>query len=324
MLFTLLAGGCKPYGKRTDGTIEEGYPLNIQTYDGYAGRGRTVEQTFSKSPKTILATCETTIDNLIFLGLENRIISVYQVTEGKDHAPYAKQYEKLFKLPHSKLYPSKETVLEQNPEIIVGWGSLFSESAIDSVKEWHKKGIHTYVMSNTMPSNGKARCIANYLMDLHNLARIFHVEAYAEPKIQLLEKKLEELEAENALLPIEKRPTVATIQGIYGNEYFGRNSMELTADIIRLAGGRCLDPRIGGRVSIERLIQLDPDVLMIIDNGNTAPKKIQALLKNPVLKKLRAIRDKRFFVIGTSFYCGSFKTIEDIERLHKLLYRELR
>lgn len=323
-LLGMLSGGCKPYGRYKPKEVEDHYPITIKTYDGYAGRGRTVEQTFQRSPRTILATCETTIDNLIFLGLEDRIIAVYQVAEGKNHYPYEEQYKSLFKLPHGRLYPSKEAVLNLNPEIIVGWGSLFGDSAIESVKEWHARGIHTYVMSNTMPGNGRVRCVANCLEDLHNLARIFDVEATAEPKIKKLEEKLRHIEAEYANLSVEKRPTVATVQGIYGNEYFGRNSVELTADIIRLAGGRCLDPRTGGRVSIERLIQLDPDVIMIIDNGNTAPKKIKALTSNPVLQKLRAVKEGRFFIIGTSFYCGSFRTIEDIERLHKLLYEEMR
>ncbi len=303
-----------------------GYPLTIQNYDGYGGEGRLISQTFLKPPERIVAASETTIDDLIFLGLEDRIVGISDIPEGS-HAPYDEIYRHLHRLNTMGSYPSREQVVAAAPDIIIGWGSLFQSKAIGSVKEWHNRGIHTYVMTNTVPTQATGpRKVRYFLDDLRNLSRIFSITEKTKPSIQALEDRLNRAEEETAAIPDEERPSVVTVQYIYGNEYFARSGTDLTADIIRIAGGRSLDGPGGNRQSIEFLLQENPDILLIV-NSPAAPaeKKIKALESNQILQNVSAVRNHRFLSIDqNAFYCGSVRTVEAIEKLQVLVkeYRE--
>lgn len=305
--------------------VASGYPLTIENYDGYGGNGEIISQTFYAPPQRIVATSEVTIDDLIFLGLENRIVGVSDMTD-RSHEPYDEIYQKLYRLNSLGSYPSREQVVAVEPDIIIGWGSLFQNSAIGSVKEWQARGIHTYVMTNTVPTKFTGnRKVEYFLDDLRNLARIFHIEKQTEKSINTLQNRLDQLETWSRNIPEKERPTIVTVQYIYGNEYFARTGMDLTSDIIRLAGGRSLDGLVGSKQSIEFLLKENPDILLVVDTPRVrAVKKIQDMENNPILQNVNAVRNHKFLVIDqNAFYCGSPRTIEAIEQLQKLVRTQM-
>lgn len=292
-------------------------PVVISNFDGYAGGGRWRTQTFTAAPKRVLAVSEPVTDDLIFLGVDDRIAAV-SACYAKSFAPYEKQYAKLHRLTLGSGYPSKEAVLELNPDLIVSWGSLFGDSALGSVKYWQQRGIHTYVMTNTVPvkASGKRR-VKNIVTDLRNLARIFRVEEQNRERLAQLEQRINGLQKAASSKPASSKPRIVTLQYLYGNEYFGRTRNDLTADMIELAGGVSLDDEIGGRKSIEYLMQLNPDIIIVIDTANLpVERKLDALRQHKVLHQLKAVKDGRFYVIRhREFYCGSLLTVEAVEGL---------
>lgn len=293
----------------------------LDTYDGYAGSGRKVKQIFAGPPQRVVAVSESVVDNLLFLGVQDRLVAIAAIPPGP-HSPYESEYQELKRIADNSSYPSREAFLLQNPDIIIGWGSLFSDIALGSVNDWHRRNIHTYVMSNTIPtvSSGNRR-VANIFTDLQNLAAIFRVSEDNREKIKKLESRLAYIEEKTLGLEKDQRPTILTVQHVYGNEYFGRNATDLTADISYIAGGRSLDDEISGKQSVESLIKKNPDIIMVVDmQGRSAQQKINDLKNNRLLRNVTAVKNNNFFIIEhRAFYCGSFRTIEALEKLNRFI-----
>lgn len=320
LILSFLSFGCAYKLKQSEVSTNM-QPVIITNFDGYAGGGRLLKQVFNKTPQKILAVSESVVDDLIFLGLQDKIVAI-SACYSKSYAPYEAEYAKFTRLTSGTGYPSKEAVLGLKPDLIVGWGSLFEETALGSVDYWQQKGIHTYVMTNTVPVKATGKRKVEYVInDLQQLARIFRIENQSQSKIMRLKKRIVSLTQRSEKIPYEKRPTVVTLQHLYGNEYFGRTASDLTANMIELACGVSLDDMIGGRKSVEYLVQLNPDMILLIDT-ETVPveSKIKALRKHKVLQKLAAVRNNKIFVIKhRAFYCGSLRSVEAVEELQKYI-----
>ncbi len=316
-----MAGfGCSYQSRQVDTSLAEAHVV-IKNFDGYAGDGRLIQQSFNKVPQRVLAVSEPVVDDLIFLGVQDRIVAI-SACYSKNYVPYEDEYAKLTRLTEGTGYPSKEAVLGLQPDLIVSWGSLFGDSALGSVEYWQQKGIHTYVMTNTVPIKASGRRRVEYLVDdLQHLAKIFRVEEKAKDKIVGLKKRIQALKLQSREIPEANKPKVVTLQYLYGNEYFGRTASDLTADMIALAGGISLDDKLGGRKSVEYLVKLDPDMLIVIDTETTpVADKIKALHAHKVLSRLKAVRNNKIFVVQhRAFYCGSLRTVEAVEAMQKYI-----
>lgn len=320
LILSIASFGCSYQLRQPDTSVAENSVI-IKNFDGYAGNGRLVQQTFSTAPKRVLAVSEPVVDDLIFLGVQDKIAAI-SACYSKSYAPYEAEYAKFPRLTEGTGYPSKEAVLGLQPDLIVSWGSLFGDSALGSVEYWQAKGIHTYVMTNIVPIRASGRRKVEYIVnDLQQLAKIFRVEEKAKNKIVDLKKRIQALQLKSKATPEANKPKVVTLQYLYGNEYFGRTASDLTADMIALAGGVSLDDKLGGRKSVEYLVKLDPDMLVVIDTGTTpVDDKIKSLRGHKVLNRLKAVRNNKIFVVQhRAFYCGSLRTVEAVEAMQKYI-----
>ena len=320
LIFSMAGFGCSYQSRQADTSLAEA-PVVIKNFDGYAGDGGLIQQSFNKVPQRVLAVSEPVVDDLIFLGVQDRIVAI-SACYSKNYVPYEDEYAKLRRLTEGTGYPSKEAVLGLQPDLIVSWGSLFGDSALGSVEYWQRKGIHTYVMTNTVPIKASGRRRVEYLVDdLQQLAKIFRVEEKAKDKIVGLKKRIQALQLQSREIPEANKPKVVTLQYLYGNEYFARTASDLTADMIALAGGISLDDKFGGRKSVEYLVKLDPDMLVVIDTETTpVADKIKALHAHKVLSRLKAVRNNKIFVVKhRAFYCGSLRTVEAVEAMQKYI-----
>lgn len=299
---------------------ENHYPVTISNYDGYIedNAGAVVEQTFESCPERIVSVSQANTELLLQLGLGEKIVATAH-KRSPVYEPVAEEYNALVQMTDDNEYPSKEVVVAAEPDIIVGWGSLFEGEALGSVLDWHEKGVHTYLMSNTVPGLGD-RKVSWILNDIENLGKIFDVEDRANELIAEIQTRLDAVAARTADIPEEERPRVATVQFMYENEYGGRASTDLTTDIINLSGGISLDDA-GGKMSLETLIDLNPDIILVVNQFTSpAEETIAAIRANESLQKVEAVKNDRFLVIEhAAFYCGGMRTIEAIEDLSEIM-----
>lgn len=296
------------------------YPVTISNYDGYveSNKGAVVEQVYESCPERIVSVSQANTELLIQLGLADKIVATAH-RRSPVYEPVADEYNALVQMTDDNEYPAKEVVVAQEPDIIVAWGSLFEDKALGSVVEWNEKGVHTYLMSNTVPGLGD-RKVSWIINDIRNLGLIFDIEDRAEELIAEIQSRLDACADRVKDIPQEERPRIATVQFMYENEYGGRASTDLTADIINLAGGNCLDTQ-GGRMSLETLIDLNPDVILVVNQFTSpADETIAAMKANDSLKTVEAVKNDRFIIIEhAAFYCGGMRTIEAIEELSELM-----
>ena len=213
-------------------------------------------------------------------------------------------------------------MLDQKPDLIVGWGSLFAEDALGAVNDWHERGVHTYLMNNTVSGLGN-RTVDFLYDDIEKLGQIFDIEDKAQAMIQDMKDRIADIQEKVSTIPESGRVQVVTVQYVYENEFLGRGGTDFNTNLTELAGG--IQANDNGQQSMEVLLSLDPDVLVILDlSSSPAQEKIDAIKANPVLQSLQAVQNDRFVVLDhAAFYCGGPRTIEAIETLAEGFYPEL-
>lgn len=125
----LLTFGCAPAAQeempaaspQTSGDYD---PVTITNYN-YAGD--EVSYTYEKAPERVVAVYQGSIETMIALGLEDRVIASY----GLDNE-VKEEWQSGFSRMNYKddvFAPDKETMTLLEPDMILSWGSLFSEKA---------------------------------------------------------------------------------------------------------------------------------------------------------------------------------------------------
>ena len=145
-----------------------GYPVEVTTYN-YAGD--EVKTTYDKAPEKVLAVYQGSIETMLELGLEDRLVAAAGLDNELDEK-YKKAFEKVEYL--TEFTPSKETVTALNPDMILSWGSIFAEDKLGDVNTWIDKGCNTYINTNTRRKEGEKRTIQNEMTDILNLGKIFN------------------------------------------------------------------------------------------------------------------------------------------------------
>lgn len=243
----------------------EPYPVEVIHKGGYSAAGTRLVQVFEKAPQRILCITPQAAQVLIALGLDSYIIGATK-SVGHVQKKYRERFERLNFLTNREI-PAREVVVEAQPDIIIGWGSTFADKNLGPARQWHKRGVHTYIMYNTVPGTDK-RTIDLFYIDLENLGKIFGIQGKTKAVLQDLKAQFKALAQRTATLRKTEKQRVLTIQHVMENEFYGRSSRDLTCDLIRRAGGIPLD-HTPGRQSIERLMALNPDVILIIDRLDT-------------------------------------------------------
>ena len=101
-----------------EGTKTE-YPLTITTYDY---DGNEIETTYEKAPEKVLAVYQGSIETMLALGLEDRLVA----TAGLDNEVPDELKDAFSKTNYlDEFTPSLETVTMLEPDMILSWSSLF-------------------------------------------------------------------------------------------------------------------------------------------------------------------------------------------------------
>lgn len=268
------------------------YPVTITNYNG---AGEEITLTFEKAPERVLAVYQGSIETMIALGLEDRVIASY----GLDNAVKDEWKEGFSKMSYnsSAFAPDKESAIMLNPDFIFSWGSLFGEKMLGEVDYWIENGTNTYINTNTRA--GGSRILENEYTDILNIGKIFDVEDKAEALVNQMKADVETAKA--AAQAETDTPTVAII-GFYdsGIRNYG---LELAGDITKQLG---LDVMTSAErfIGKEDLVAANPDVIFIEymprpegDGEDVRDEQLKKLLEDPAFASLSAVQNKRVYAI---------------------------
>ena len=309
------------FGGAKDDAQESHYPVTVETYNEV---GEIVAQTFEKAPERVVSISQANTELLIALGLADKIIG----TAHKFSPIYEVMAEQYNAIPFmvEKGYPSKEIVLDAQPDFLIGWGSLFAEKAMGAASEWHDRGIHTYLMNNTVSGLGP-RTVDFLYDDILKLGVIFDVEDTAEAMVANMQERIAAIKNKTSQIPEDEKLNVVTLQYLKENEWLGRGVSKGGADfnknLAELAGANHISEY--GYQSLETLVALDPDYIIVIDmSSSRAADTIAAIKENPILKTMDCVKNDKFVPLDhVAFYCGGPRTIETIENLAIAFYPDI-
>jgi len=289
------------------------YPVTIKTYN-YAKQ--PVEVTFKKAPEKVVAVYQNSIETLLALGLQDKIVGAAQLDhdvkeEYKDAFKNIKYYEKA---------PTKEEVIALQPDFILSWYSLFGEKKLGDVGFWHERGINTYMSQNSGVINPNS--LQNEYDDILNMGKIFNVEDKANEIVNTMKKEIEKSKE----FVKGKEPVKAVILEVQKDGVFriyGEDS--IGGDIAKQVGAD-LVAKANGKIGNEDLVKLNPEVIFTVYYGKEIDRDtaLQKIMGNPALSSISAVSSKRVHPIMLSeVYSSGIRTLDGIKTISKGLYPEL-
>lgn len=321
-----LAAGCGPAVSQASPemaaaqTGDGHYPVTITNYN-YAGD--EVSYTYEKAPERVVAVYQGSIETMIALGLEDHVVASYgldnEVKEEWQAGFAGMNYQE------DVFAPDKETMTLLQPDMILSWGSLFSEKNLGDVTGWNQKGVATYINSNTR-GGGRPRTLENEYTDILNLGRIFAVEDKAEA---LVEEMRSSVEATLSQAQGQSSQTVAVVEPIGGGmTNYGADT--LAGDMVTQLGGTLVNPD-GGEMSKEELVQSDPDVIFVVymaysgdDPATVVAQQLGAITEDPALASLSAVKTGRVLpVMLGDVYAAGPRTVDGIHTIAAGMYPDL-
>ncbi|MCK8677690.1 ABC transporter substrate-binding protein [Streptomyces lichenis] len=255
-----------------------------------------VKTTFDAPPERAVALNQHATELLLALGLKEKMAGSAYLDDAVLPA-YQKDYDQVKVL--AEEYPSKEVLLGANPDFVYGgYDSAFDKAQGRDRAGLEKSGIRTRL--NTESCADRPVGMAQLRTEITELARTFGVP---ERGAQLIADEEKQVGAVRARLA-KTEPLKVFVYDSGEASAFTAGGQGIGNELISLAGGRNVFADVKksfADVSWEQVVERKPEVVVIYDyGGTTVEQKKQRLLKDPALKDVPAVRNKRFAVLPLS------------------------
>lgn len=274
-------------------------------------------QVYTEAPKKAISLNQHVTEIMLALGLEDSMVGTAYLDD-KIYEPLQAAYDKVPVL--AKQYPSKEQVIDAEADFLIGgWKSAFGEKGVGTQEELEALGIHTYLHTASSITNPT---LEDIFTDIRNIAKIFRVEDRGDALIAQMTK---DVEAVRAKLPQNGEELRVLVFDSGDKDIFtaGQNFMN---ELVTIAGGKNIfgDVESGWTtVSKEDVVERNPEVVVVIDYGETTAEQKMNFLKNdPALKEMEAVKNERFVILPLSAASEGVRAAEAIQILAKGFYPE--
>ena len=295
------------------------YPLTITTYDY---EGNEVETTYEKAPEKVLAVYQGSIETMLALGLEDRLVA----TAGLDNEVPDEMKTAFSETNYlDEFTPSLETVTMLEPDMILSWGSIFADDRLGNVTNWIEKGCNTYINTNTR--KGGSRTLENECTDILNLGMIFDVQDKAEAIVNNIQDVVSK--TKEAAGNMEEKPSVLILEP-YGEDISNYGEKSLGGDMVTQLGAELANPDASS-VGKEDIIAANPDVIFVVympyagdDPETVKESQLSAITEDEALQSLNAVKNGRVYPIMLSeMYASATRTQDGLETFAKGLYPDI-
>ena len=261
----------------TNQDSSDAFPFTLTTKDG-------AEVTFTHVPERVIAANANAGDQLMALGLGDKIIAT-AYTNSDINPKWDAEYKAIPSA--AETYISLETILDLEPDFVYGRSSSFTEKYNTEHDTLSQYGIMSLSSIEGYTVGADVDVVYE---DFYNLGRIFQVEDKAEEIVSAMKAQI--AAAEEAVAGQEATKVfvfdMAQEEGAYtcGNNF--------TSKLIEHAGGTNIFNDLDttwATVSWESVVERAPEVIVINDYGDTSlDEKIAQLKENPALATVPAIQ----------------------------------
>ncbi|MGZ9935218.1 ABC transporter substrate-binding protein [Streptomyces sp. NC-S4] len=287
----LLVPACG--GKARDRTAAsgpgaEGFPVTVSNCG--------VQSTYQRPPQRAVSLNQHATEVMLALGLEKSMVGTGYLDD-KVLPEYQAAFDSVKVL--SKEYPSFETLLAAEPDLVYGgFGSTFAEKEGRGRPAFAKAGINTHLNIEECPAGPVT--MATVDEEIRTVAKIFGVPDRAEQQVEKLHGTLDRVDGKLAGVA----PARLFVYDSGDKTAFTAGGKGIGNELIRRAGGVNLFADLDkafGDVSFEQVAERAPEVVVIYDYGDQSVEdKKKFLLANPALKDVPAIKNQRFAVLPLS------------------------
>ena len=299
------------------------YPLTISTFN-FAKE--PVEETFTKAPERVICAWQNSVETMLALGLEDRIICTIGVTKDDITPDLQDAYDKIADKEYNSFSDSnaaisKETAIMLEPDFILAWKSTFNDKTLGDVDYWHENGVNTYMALNSNDISAN-RTVENEYEDILTIGKIFDVEEKAQ---EIVDEMKDAVEKVTKATEGQEKKTVLIVEFLGGKIQVYDKTM-LAGNMVEIMGGELLD--VSGTIGAEDIINLDPDVLYIIHmegyGEGAGSEALKNITEDPAYTSLRANQEGHVYPLNLSdVYTSGIRTLDGLNAVGKTLYPEL-
>ncbi|MBC3362942.1 ABC transporter substrate-binding protein [Pseudomonas sp. SWRI154] len=309
LLLPLLLGSAHALAEATR------YPLTIQSCNR--------QVVFNEAPRHAVSHDINMTQMMLALGLKPRMVGYSGISGWKSvTSDMAKILDGLPEL--AAKYPSVETLLNANVDFFfAGWDYGMRVGGDLTPQTLQPLGINVYELTESCAFVMKrpAATLEDTYNDLRNLGKIFDVQDRADALIATMQAQVAEVRQH---LPSERPKVFLYDSGEDRAMTSGRLGMPQA--LIDAAGGRNILDDVETswtRVNWENVVERNPEVIVIVDYGETtAEQKQQFLLDNPALHSVDAIKHRRFIVIPYVQATPGIDNVLAVQTLAKGFHRQ--
>ncbi len=300
MLLILVLSGCSNSTKTTDKSLS-----SIQVTDF---RGKQIG--FNRHPARIVCLIESALSGFYMLHAENNIVGVSSnIYEGDVFTQYAaldgRIKNKTLPAPGNWDFISIENVVALKPDLVVMWASQ-----TESIETIEAKGIPVYAVM--------LASIADLYKEISDLGTITGTEKRADSLIQYTKTQVSAFSSSLKKTAVEKQK----VYFMWSQGPLETSGTKSTVnELIELAGANnaCTSPDEHIVVNLEKVIEWNPDVIVMWYDANKSPDDIMNLSG---WNNINAVKNKRVYELPSAFMCDlwTLKFQYAVKLLHTWCY----
>lgn len=254
---------------------------------------RTV--TFTKMPEHVLCANLYSAENLVMLGLADKIVGK-NVHTNPAEVPLEELADAFENIP--EIERSFENAIAYETDLLIGQVSAFKDTAWGTYEQLENVGINCLTITGTIVPD---ETVEDIYTDIRNLGKIFKVEDKAEALIADMQASIADTNAVVADVADEDKPVVFVFD-MFKEDQIYTTAAGLESNLIELAGGingtRNAAETRWFYTSVESLIEVNPDIIIINDYGSQSVEdKIACIKNNPACASIPAVVNDNFLVI---------------------------
>jgi iron complex transport system substrate-binding protein len=256
------------------------YPLTLSIYDD---KGNEMEQTIEKEPQRIVVIGQGFAEWMIGLGEEKRIVGLAYLD--KSFSEYEDQIKSLPII--TDMWPSKESILELKPDLIISMSSAFQKDRLGDISFWNERGIP--VLAGINYTIG--RTIDGFFDDINNLGKVLNIEEKTNAFVNEQKEQISEIQTK--AVQANDRPKILLLGTSGDTTYYYGPSLCLIDEMIEGAGGEYIKVSEETYVDMseESILSVNPDKIIITGfQKSDSEALINKYLLNPKLKNATAIK----------------------------------
>ena len=277
--------------------------------------------TFTSMPTGVLCANLYSAENLVMLGLGDRIVGK-NVHTNPAEVPLEELAEAFENIP--EIERSNENAVASGADLLIGQISAFKDSSWGTYEQLEAEGINCLTITGTIVPD---ETVEDIYTDIENLGKIFKVEDKAAALIADMKVSIAETSSMVADKKDEEKPRVFVLD-MFKEDQIYTTAAGLESNLIELAGGinttrKAADSR-WFYTSVETLVEANPDIIIINDYGNQSVEdKIAYVTNNPACSDIPAVVNNRFLVVPLVSVMQDIRAASACRTMAEYFYPEL-